>query len=75
MVARRLDAPLGKVARNVAGGEAEALAVCRAPLQLVGRDVGEPLLERFLLDRADAAGLRRLLGRRRDGAQRLRERR
>ncbi len=72
MVAGGLDAPLREVGRNVARREAEALAVCRATVQLVGRDVGEPLLQRLLLDGIDAP-LRRRLGSGRDGAERNQE--
>ena len=61
MVACRLHAPLREMTGDVPGRKAKPLAVRRASLQLVGRDVGEPLFERFLLDRGDAA-LGRLLG-------------
>ena len=60
VVAGGLDAPLREVGRNVARREPEALAVSGAALQLVGGDVGEPLLERLRLDGVDAT-LRRLL--------------
>src|SRR6188472_1126352 len=54
--------------RDVSRGKAEPLTVGGAALQLVGRDVGQPLLERVLLDGVDTT-LCRLLGARRGREQ------